>query len=131
MWEYRHGSVRPPTRALAAGALAFAALAAPAARADLITPDSVPSPPALSPAAQGAAVAPGAVVTDQYQGAGVVFPIRQVSAGFGYATALAPVNGVVSWTGAYQLRDGGAASTFVSFDALSGVAGNLTAPAAS
>jgi hypothetical protein len=51
-----------------------------------------------------------------------------VSAAFGYATALAPVNGVVSWTGAYQLRDGGAASTFVSFDSLSGISANLTRP---
>ena len=81
-------------------------LAAAPARAGLVTPDSIPAPPPLSQAVDGAPVPPGGFVTDQYAGRGLTFPYRMTGVDTGLATALVRVNGVKVWAGATAI-DGG------------------------
>jgi MYXO-CTERM domain-containing protein len=74
-------------------------------RADLITPDSIPSPPPVSPASDGK-LAPGGWVTDQYVGVGLNFPYRMTGVDTGLSTALVQVDGVKVWTGASAVDAG-------------------------
>ena len=106
--------------------LAAAAFSSSAARADLITPDSIASPPAVSPAAQGAAIVPGGWVTNQYQGVGLIFTSQMTGVDSGYGTALVRVNGSTVWTTA-GYSDAGLLGG-VDFNAPSAVAADLVAP---
>jgi hypothetical protein len=92
-------------------------------RADPITPNSIPSPPPVSPAIDGQ-LAPGGWVTSQYVSTGLNFPFRMTGVDTGLSTALVQVNGVTVWTGANSV-DGGVLGG-VSFSA--GVRAELVVP---
>ncbi len=109
-------------RTLAALLLILAA--AQAARADLVTPDSIPSPPAVSPAVEGGTVASGGWVTDQYSGKGLSFPYRMTGVDTGLSTVLVQIDGVKAWAGGNSVDAGILGS--VSFGA--GVKGQLVVP---
>jgi hypothetical protein len=96
---------------------------APALRAEHITPDSIPSPPPISPAIDGQ-LAPGGWVSSQYASLGLNFPFRMTGVDTGLGTALVRVNGVTAWTGG-NLVDGGILGG-VSFSA--GVKAELVVP---
>ena len=105
-------------------ALVVFLIGAPAVRAEVITPNSISSPPPLSPAIDGQAVAPGGWVTNQYASQGLNFPYRMTGVDTGLSTALVRVNGVKVWTGANSV-DGGFLGA-VSF--ASGVKAELVVP---
>lgn len=104
----------------------FTVGAASSARADPITPDSIASPPAVSPAVQGGSVVAGGWVSGQYQGAGVVFPGQMTGVDSGFGTALVRVNGASVWAPA-AYSDGLVLRT-LSFDSPAGVAADLVLP---
>ena len=107
----------------------FAVGACSSARADPITPDSIASPPAVSPTIQGGSVAPGGWVADQYQGAGVVFPGQMTGVDTGFGTAVIRVNGASVWTPA-AYSDGLILSA-LAFNSPAGVAADLVLPGTS
>lgn len=96
------------------------------ARADLITPDSIASPPAVSPTVQGGAVAAGGWVTNQYQGVGLIFPSQMTGVDTANGTALVRVNGSTVWTTGTHV-DGPVISN-VWFNSASAVTADLVAP---
>jgi MYXO-CTERM domain-containing protein len=106
------------------GALVLFLAAAPGVRADLITPDSIPSPPPVSLATNGGRIPQGGWVTDQYVGKGLSFPFRMTGVDTGLSTAIVQVAGVKVWTGANAV-DGGLLGG-VSFSA--GVRADLVVP---
>jgi hypothetical protein len=63
--------------------------AASAARAEWITPDSIPNPPATVASANGTPVSPGNLVNSQYSGLGLTFGNSW--------TAITNLNGVAVW----------------------------------
>ena len=96
------------------------------ARAEIITPDSIASPPAVSPAVEGGPVAAGGWATNQYERLGVVFPGKRTGVDTGLGTAVVLVNGVKVWTGA-SYADGGIISN-IGFNGEVGVSADLVAP---
>jgi hypothetical protein len=91
------------SRILLAAVLGIACAAeAPVARAGLVTPDSIGSP-VVSTASAGTPVAPGGLVTNQYQNLGLLFPFHGPDAAGGYySAAVVRLNNQDIFTGAYQ-----------------------------
>jgi PEP-CTERM motif len=116
----------PPLRVCLTAALVVLA-GWSSAKAGIITPDSIGSPPAVSPAIQGSSVATNGWATNQYQGLGVVFPGRMTGVDTGMGTAVVVVNGARVWTGATSLD--GPVISHVAFDGDIGVSADLVAPA--
>jgi hypothetical protein len=90
-------------------------LAAPLSWAGVITPDSIPSPPALTtPPVQGTLVPAGGMVTDQYNSVGLMFA----------GVALTDINGVKAWSPLDQIVNG----TTLDFSNKSGILAGLVIP---
>jgi hypothetical protein len=100
----------------------------PAARAGLVTPDSIGSP-VLSSSVEGSVVAVGGLVTNQYQGLGLLFP----AVGLGdpntsYSTAIIQLNNHDVFTGAYQMKAFGDLANHISYRESQGVTADLVLP---
>jgi hypothetical protein len=104
------------------------AAATPAARAGLVTPDSIGSP-VLSWLVEGGTVPPGGLVTNQYQGLGLLFPVQ----GLGeptvtYSTAVIQLNNHDIFTGAYEATTSSGAWNHVSYQSPAGVTAAFVLP---
>ncbi|HBI41370.1 MAG TPA: hypothetical protein DDY78_00745 [Planctomycetales bacterium] len=106
---------------------------APAARAGLVTPDSIASPviswSASGPAIFGGPVAVNGIVTDQYQGLGLLFPAQTVGEpNTTYSTAVIRLNNHDVFAGAYLARTPTGLVNYVSANAPAGVTAALVLP---
>jgi hypothetical protein len=105
------------------------AVGAPAAQAGYVTPDSIASP-VLSSSTSGGLVAAGGLVTDQYQGLGLLFTDQRPGADPTFTTAVIRINNRDVFTGAYQTGTASGSPNHVSFQSPAGVSANLVAPGA-